>query len=335
MSELSKRIAELSPEKRALFVQRLSSIISSEEAQNRDEQATTTGSVPLTQNARWFFGLNLPAPHHWNLASLSTVQQDLDPTLVRQVLQHLLVYHDALRLRFKSIEHDWLSFIAPPDTVVPFTWIDLSEKNESEQRHNIEETATKLQASLNLEEGPLFKVALFNLGPQGPNRLLFIVHHLLADLYSLDILREDFSNAYQQLSQGKSIQQPLRTTSFKRWAERLAKYSQSGDLQQELDYWLTLPWAEIAPLPLDYPAQLHEFPLSSSTRRISIQLSSAETRALMQKRGVGTNSTHNLLLTAVVMAVGQWLDSDVIGVTIVHHGRDIDCDGIDLSRTVG
>jgi len=66
----------------------------------------------------------------------------------------------------------------------------------------LEATAAELQASLNLAEGPLLRVALLDLGDQ-PNRLLLVIHHLAVDGVSWRILLEDLQQAYQQLSQGR------------------------------------------------------------------------------------------------------------------------------------
>jgi len=105
-------------------------------------------------------------------------------------------------------------------------------------RNCLEATAAELQASLNLAEGPLLRVALLDLGDNQPNRLLLVIHHLAVDGVSWRILLEDLQQAYQQLSQGEAVQLPLKTTSFKQWSEFLQEYAHSPGLQQECDYWV-------------------------------------------------------------------------------------------------
>ena len=65
------------------------------------EQDIVTGPVPLTPIQHWFYEQQLPDLHHWNQAVLLEVQHELDPGLLEQALQALLVHHDALRLRFQ------------------------------------------------------------------------------------------------------------------------------------------------------------------------------------------------------------------------------------------
>ena len=69
-------------------------------------------------------------------------------------------------------------------------------------------------------------------------RLLVVIHHLSVDGVSWRIILEDIQTAYDQLQHGTAISLPPKTTSFQRWAERLADYAQSEALQQELTYWL-------------------------------------------------------------------------------------------------
>ncbi|MFL9458805.1 condensation domain-containing protein [Tolypothrix bouteillei VB521301_2] len=46
------------------------------------------------------------------------------------------------------------------------------------------------------------------------------------------ILLEDLVTGYYQLCEGKTIQLPAKTTSFKDWAQRLGEYAQSNHLNQ-------------------------------------------------------------------------------------------------------
>jgi NRPS condensation-like uncharacterized protein len=195
--------------------------------------------VPLTPIQHWFFEQNLPEPHHFNQAVLLEVQQTLDPTLLEQAVQQLLLHHDALRLRFERTEAGWQQHLASPDAEIPLTRVDYSGLAEAEQRLAIEATATELQASLDLSTGQLVQVVLFNLGTSEPRRLLIVIHHLVVDGVSWRILLEDLQTAYQQLSRGETIKLPSKTTSFKHWSERLQEYAHSAELQQERNYWLS------------------------------------------------------------------------------------------------
>ncbi|HLJ33138.1 MAG TPA: amino acid adenylation domain-containing protein, partial [Ktedonobacteraceae bacterium] len=57
-------------------------------------QDLVLGPVSLTPIQHWFFDLQLPDLHHWNQTLLLLVQQPLNPTLVQQAVQRLLIQHD-------------------------------------------------------------------------------------------------------------------------------------------------------------------------------------------------------------------------------------------------
>ncbi|MBD2559799.1 MULTISPECIES: non-ribosomal peptide synthetase [Nostoc] len=296
------------------------------------EQGLVTGQVPLTPIQHWFFEQNLLDSHHWNQSILLEVHQSLDPALLEQVVKQLLAHHDALRLRFVRQESTWQQVNANLDEVVPFTVVDLSRLSQTEQAAAISVTAAQLQASLDLSSGPLMQVAFFNLGDTKPSRLLMTIHHLAVDGVSWRILLSDLETAYQHISQGKAIQLPPKTTSFKHWAEKLQEYAESTVLQQELEYWLAIAAEQFAQIPVDFPegdntvAQAHT---------ISVALSQQETQALLQKvPAIYQTQINDVLLTALVQGFKPWTNERLL-VDLEGHGREEIFEDVDLLRTVG
>jgi len=297
------------------------------------EQGLVTGSLPLTPIQYWFFEQNLPDPHHWNQAILLKIRQPINPARLEQVLRHLLEHHDALRLRFVRDESGWQQLIAESEETVPFSRLDLSALPEIEQESAIEGAAAELQASLNLSEGPLVRVALFDLGANQPSRLLLAIHHLAVDVVSWRILLEDLQTAYHQLTQGKAIQLSPKTTSFKQWAKQLREYAQSPALQGELDYWLAEPRKWVSPLPVDYPEGANTV---VSARTVSVRLSIEESQTLLQEvPATYRTQIEDVLLTALVQAFAQWTGERRLLVDLEGRGREVIFPDVDVSRTVG
>lgn len=254
--------------------------------------------------------------------------------LLKQAVQQLLVHHDALRLRF-TLSDGWQQVnAAVEETAVPFTVIDLSEFSTEEQRSHLEITAAKLQTSLNLAEGPIIRVALFQLGNDKPGRLLIIIHHLAIDGVSWRILLEDLATVYQQLSQGETIQLPAKTTAFKDWAYRLVEYSQSEAIASEWNYWLAQS-RNVASLPVDYPLTKKPNTVASAAQ-VTVSLSLEQTQALLQDvPPVYNTQINDVLLTALVQAFYEWTGKRSLLVNLEGHGREELFENADLSRTVG
>lgn len=296
-------------------------------------QGLVTGSLPLTPIQHWFFAKNLPSPHHWNQAFLLEVPPTLNPDLLQQALQQLLLHHDALRLRFNQSDVCWQQFNALPDETVPFSVIDLSALPENALSQTIESKSSSFQASLNLNSGPLLQVALFHLGTQKPSRLLLVIHHLIVDGVSWRILLEDLQTAYKQLESGKPIQLPAKTTAFKHWAEKLTEYAQSPTATKELTYWSNISTSKITRLPIDCDRGANT---EASARRVNVSLNLEETRALLQEIHKAYHTKINdILLTALVQVLATWSGSNSVLIDLEGHGREEILPDVDLSRTVG
>jgi amino acid adenylation domain-containing protein/non-ribosomal peptide synthase protein (TIGR01720 family) len=297
------------------------------------QQERVIGAIPLTPIQHWFFEQKLCDMHHCNQALLLEVRQSISPNLLKQAVEKLMEYHDALRLRFTSTQSGWQQVNAGLDAVeaVPFSFIDLSGIPAAERESVLESTTSELQASLNFTEGPLIRVALFNFGDNQPNRLLIVIHHLAVDGVSWRILLEDLQQIYQQLSQGEAVQLPPKTFSFQQWSESLREYARSEQLQQERDYWMRT--SHHFSLPVDNFNGANTVALAG---KVSVSLNVEETRALLQDVPAAYQTQINdVLLTALVQTFAEWTQEHSLLLDLEGHGREAIDKDIDVSRTVG
>src|SRR5262249_30810306 len=203
-------------------------------------------------------------------------------------------HHDALRLRLVG---DTQRFVAPLGPV-PFERIVLDESG-------IEEAAARVQASLDLARGPVFRAVLFE-DSRTPARLLLCAHHLAVDGVSWRILLEDLATAYRSHSSQDRAALPPKTTSFKRWAERLAEHSRSEKLRAEAERWLDARLLAACGAPMD-PG------LEGEAQSLVASLSPNETQALLQAVPTADGArVDDLLLAALGNALetlrpGPWL----------------------------
>jgi non-ribosomal peptide synthase protein (TIGR01720 family) len=315
-------------------VAKLAAVVGATQAVQVD-QGVVTGALPLTPIQHWFFEQNFADPHHWNMALLLEVRPALNPALLERAVQQLLRHHDALRLRFGREESGWRQVTAAPDETAPVLRIDLSALAEGEQDAAMHRAAAAVQASLDLTQGPLLRVALVERGAPRASRLLLVAHHLVIDGVSWRIVLDDLQTAYEHLRGGQPVQLPAKTTSFQRWAQRLQQQAHSEMLQAEVEYWLGHRPSALPGLPVDYPAGPAVNTMGSA-RTVRVALEEAETRALLQAvPGVYRTQIDEVLLTAVVQAVTGWSGQRGVWVDVEGHGREEIVAEVDVSRTVG
>jgi len=303
----------------------------------RPAQEIIGGDLPLTPIQHWFFEQNLDELQHYNQAFLFEVAERMDHPILEDALNQLVLQHDALRLRYIHEASGWRQFYSDSQEPAPLTWTIVQEE-EDELQQTIENVAARSQASLNVETGPLWRAAYFELGSGLSDRLLIVVHHLAVDGISWRPLLEDLETAYQQLKARQEIQLPAKTTSFKTWAERLRQFAEAGLLRNELPYWKRATHPQYLGEAMK-PLMMSEAPVENtegSASTLKVSLSAEETQALLQQVPAAYNTQINdVLLTALTRAWHRWSGSRVIFTNLEGHGRENLFEDLDLSRTAG
>ncbi|MFO0760432.1 MAG: amino acid adenylation domain-containing protein [Byssovorax sp.] len=297
------------------------------------EQGVVTGPVPLTPIQRLWTEINLAVPNHWNQGVLLSVSERLDPVVLERVIDHLLEHHDTLRLRMHKTASGWEQELGDPGGPTPLRVIDLSATPESGHAAAIESACAEAQASLDLERGPIVRVVLFDLGEGRPGRLFFVAHHLAVDGVSWRIVLDDLWTAYEQKKRGEAIDLPEKTTSFKRWAEKLVEYTNEGEIDEERAFWLSANRKTIPAFPVDLRRGENT---EGSIKPIVVSLDEEKTVELLRKvpETYGTQ-INDVLLTALALALGPFVGSPAVLIDLEGHGREELFEGVDITRTVG
>jgi amino acid adenylation domain-containing protein/non-ribosomal peptide synthase protein (TIGR01720 family) len=298
------------------------------------EQGLVTGAVPMTPIQRWFFAENFTASHHFNQAVVLAAAAPLAPATLERAVAALASHHDALRMRFPREDGMPRQENAGLDGAAPLVWIDLSSLPVDQQVAARAAAQDAVQASFDLERGPLTRLAAFDAGAHG-RLLLWAAHHLVVDGVSWRVLIEDLATAFQLAAEGRPPLLPAKTTSFRAWAERLIGHARSGGFHAELPYWLGVVGREAARLPVDLPEGRAANTVESGLT-VSVTLTPEETQTLLQTvPSTYRTQINDALLAALARAFSTWTGSPAIVVDLEAHGREPLFDDVDLSRTVG
>ncbi|MCP4698443.1 MAG: amino acid adenylation domain-containing protein, partial [Gammaproteobacteria bacterium] len=290
------------------------------------EQGPVSGEALLTPIQHQFFIQDLPEYWHFNQSVLLKVPVDIDENVLRKTLQTIITHHDALRLHYHRIDGAWEQSFTPPEKTVPFSVEDLSQcENPTAE---LERLTQSYQTSLDLTDGPLTRLVLFQLKDSA--RLFWCIHHLAVDGVSWRILLEDLRTAYTRITDGNAPQLPAKTSSFKAWAEHLAAYAAGETLTSELTYWQALPTFA---LPTDNKTGKNRL---EHQQNYTVTLTAEETETLLKKvPSAYRTQINDVLLTALALALAEWTGSDSCLIDLEGHGRADLFDDIDLSRTAG
>jgi amino acid adenylation domain-containing protein/non-ribosomal peptide synthase protein (TIGR01720 family) len=297
------------------------------------EQGLVTGLVEPTPVQRWWLELAPEEPQHWNQSTFLEVKEPIDEVILEEVILHLIAHHDALRLRLARTAGGVEQSIVEPSGPAPMRCFDLRDAPEASLSAAIEKAAAEAQASLDLESGPLLRAVLWKLAPASPDRLLIVIHHLAVDGVSWRILLDDLWTAYAQRARGEAIQLAPKTTSFKRWSERLVEEASRDALVDEEAYWLSEARSHAARIPVDHAEAANT---EETVRHVVLALTPAETESLLREVPEAYQTQINdVLLAAFAQATSVWTRSPNVLVDVEGHGREDTIPDVDVTRTVG
>lgn len=306
-----------------------------QEQASEAEQGPVVGEVLLTPIQHWFFeNPSIAEPWHYNQAVMLEVRRSLEPRHLEAALARLIEHHDVLRMRFRQVNGQWHQRSAAPNGSTPFITVDLRKCRRASLPFMTRTVANRLQASLDLEHGPILRLAYFERSPL-PARLFLAVHHLAVDGVSWRIIVSDLEALYLAFEDGRSDPLQRKTTSYRAWAQELTKHSAAEETLAELDYWLQVP-GRTPNVPVDFDGDPEVDNTEASVRSLSVSLDAEHTRQMLREiPAVYRTQVNDVLLAALALAFQEWTSEPRLLLDIEGHGRQEIVPGLDLSRTVG
>ena len=147
------------------------------------------------QRSLWFLHHLAPEAGAYNIAAAARVRTPLDLERLERAFQSLVDRHGALRTTFPAVAgepcrrvSDHLAFTLARE--------DATGWSPERLRSRLAEEAWRpFDLDFDLERGPLLRVTLFTGDPDGPV-LLLVIHHIVADFWSLAILMREVPALY-------------------------------------------------------------------------------------------------------------------------------------------
>lgn len=154
------------------------------------------------QKRLWVLNRLNPQSTAYNIQGSFELNERVDRSTVEKVMNTLAARHEGLRTRFMMKDDEPVQIIEKKVSIeVPL----LSSENDREQI--IEQLAGTV---FNLEKAPLLSVRLLELDKE-KYELLFCMHHIISDGWSMEILKKDFLDIYEACKEDRDTSlKPLR-----------------------------------------------------------------------------------------------------------------------------
>lgn len=281
------------------------------------EQGELIGDFGLTPIQKIFFESKYANANYVNQSVILEVNSKLTKPFLNAIFSVIVKYHDIFRATFNEKFQTYTSK----------SFVDISSKTIHDYQE-IELDANLIQASLDIHKGPLCKVVLYEY-PGNKSKLLIVAHHLIIDGVSWRILIDDINSIYRSFISSGSVSLPPKSFSYRQWESALQ--ASVSKFSSEVDYWNNIQ-RKIESCSFNLPQPIGN---DCSAKHLKIRLDEETTSRLIRNIPEELNvHINSVLLTALVLAVGNVTGEYKLGFALEGHGRE-DIIGLDVSRTIG
>lgn len=282
------------------------------------------GPQPLSfaQERLWFAEQLEPGSGAYAMPGAIDMEGSLDPVALARAVDALVRRHESLRTGFEP-DADGPVQVVRSAVDLPTCWVDLSlldgaDRVEEQFRRIVDHEVGRPFA---LDTPPLVRVRVIRLDPRR-HRLLVVVHHLVADGWSMGIFVRDLVRFYEAETGGPPAGLPELTVQYVDYARWQREWLRGKVLESLLDHWRQR--LADAPPTIDLPSDRPRPAVRSSrggahSRRLPEPLARG-VRRLSRRHGV---TLFMVLLTAFKALLHRTTGSRdlVVGTDAANRGR--------------
>ncbi|MET0400642.1 MAG: amino acid adenylation domain-containing protein, partial [Longimicrobiaceae bacterium] len=252
------------------------------------ERVPRTGPLPLSfaQQRLWVVDRLEPGSAAYNMPFALRLRGALDVAALRASLDALVARHETLRTTFSEQGGVPVQVIHPAAPVAPRE-LDLRGLPEAQRMAEAGRLASEeALRPFDLAHGPLLRSTLLRLG-EDDHVLLFTLHHVVSDGWSIDVLVREVSALYGAFSRGEEAHLPDLPVQYADFAVWQRAWLAGEVLEEQIGFWKEAlggapPLLEI---PTDHPRAPGKSPLAASHRfALSPELSEG-LRTLSRREG--------------------------------------------------
>lgn len=246
------------------------------------------GTLPLShgQQRIWFLWQLDPGSTAYHVQHAIRLTGKLNLQALRESFGDLIERHEALRTIFRTGITGTVEQVILPQLQLSLPAIDLAAIPESEHERRIQMEATRLLSQpFDLTQGPLLRVVVIQLSSH-EQILVIVMHHIIADGASLQVLLDELATCYQAHAQQQPAVLPALPVQYADYAKWQLRWLEAGEKDRQLAYWKNYLGTEheVLRLPTDharkpvthYRAARYRFDLSADIVQSLRQLSAAQ-----------------------------------------------------------
>ena len=223
------------------------------------KQESATGELSFAQQRLWFIDSLQGGSPEYNMPSVFEVTGRLNTALLSDVFSSILERHQVLRTVYVEEKGETFQHVrSMSDISFAIEEQDLShltgEALEAQVKALVQSDIT---TAFNLAKDLMLRVS-FVRKTSNTGVLIFNMHHIASDGWSMEVLIKEFFALYHAYSQGQDNPLPALEIQYADYAHWQREYLQGEVLDSQLDYWqqqlAELPAVHSLPLDFARPA---------------------------------------------------------------------------------
>jgi amino acid adenylation domain-containing protein len=211
--------------------------------------------LPLSfaQQRLWFIDQLEPNNPFYNIPGAVRLEGRIDIDALERVINEIVRRHEVLRTRFEVEAGE------PVQVIEEWEYRKLELKDlagvppEEREREATRIAREEAETVFDLTRGPLLRVKVLKMGEE-EHALLYTMHHIVSDAWSMEIVIREVEALYQAYSRGESSPLEELNIQYADFAVWQREWLKGEALESELEYWRKqLVGMETLELPTDHP----------------------------------------------------------------------------------
>ena len=194
--------------------------------------------LPLSfaQQRLWFLYQMAPQNSFYNISASVRLNGAVNVPVLEQTLNEMLRRHESLRTKF-AMQNGHAVQVVVPELRLALKPEDLTHLSAAEQESEVQRASeVQINAPFDLAEAPLLRVKLLKFAEED-HVMLFTMHHIIADGWSMDVLVREVGALYQAYLRGESSPLPELEIQYADYAVWQRDWLTGDVLDQQLAYW--------------------------------------------------------------------------------------------------
>ncbi|WP_156727717.1 non-ribosomal peptide synthetase [Streptomyces apocyni] len=271
------------------------------------------------QQRLWFLQQVAPGGFGYNMVEALTLRGRLSIPVLAAAIRRTVARHDVLRSRFELGDHCLRQTVEPhwgqDVTVLDLTDLPLRKAKARAAAH-VQEVGRRVY---DLATGPLFEASVLALAPD-EHVLVFGVHHIVCDGWSVRVLLAEVSAHYRDIASGRATTLPEPLLQYQDFAAWEREPAHEARLDGDLAYWR----AELAGAPAELalrPDRLRPPVHSGRGETVHFEVPPDVTAELTELAHAHRTTLFSVLLAAFQAVLARWTGQQDLLVGVPVAGR--------------